>query len=158
MSTFLVLTFNDENGAQEMSANIHALQRQQKISLADAAIAIWAQDGKVKVQQVNKLVGAGAFGGAFWGLLIGQFFWQPWLNPKRQGGQLSTGQNTADYGLEEDFIQQVSRAIHPGCSALFLMMVSRTVENLPPLPDNTVLQTYLDSQHETKLREAFGVV
>jgi uncharacterized membrane protein len=158
MFTLLVLAFNDEVGAQEMSANIQLLQRQQKISLSDAAIVIWTQDGKVKVKQANKLVGAGSFGGAFWGLLIGQLFWYPRLNQERQDNYLPTTPNVTDYGLEEYFVQQVNSTIHPGSSALFLIIASGAVENLPTQPDNTILQTRLDSQNETKLREAFGVV
>ena len=56
-----------------------ALQKQHLISLEDASVVVRRQDGKVKVKQAVSLVGAGALGGAFWGMLIGILFWMPWL-------------------------------------------------------------------------------
>lgn len=43
--------------------------------LADAAVVIQKMDGKIKMKQATHLVSAGALGGAFWGMLIGLFFW-----------------------------------------------------------------------------------
>jgi uncharacterized membrane protein len=55
------------------------MQRQNLITLHDAAVVVRSQDGKVKVRQAVNLVGAGALGGAFWGMLIGLLFLAPWL-------------------------------------------------------------------------------
>jgi uncharacterized membrane protein len=57
-----------------MRDNLVGLQKLQLISLADAAVIVRRQDGKVKVKQTVSLVGAGALGGAFWGMLIGMLF------------------------------------------------------------------------------------
>ena len=46
--------------------------------LSDAAVVIRRQYGHVKVKHAVSLVGNGALGGAFWGLLIGLIFWMPW--------------------------------------------------------------------------------
>jgi uncharacterized membrane protein len=79
MSDLYVLAFKTETGAQEAAETIKDLQKQELITLEDAAIVVRREDGKVKVKQAQSLVGAGALGGAFWGMLIGLIFWMPWL-------------------------------------------------------------------------------
>ena len=79
MSDLIVLAFDSEDGAIQLRDKLAVLQKQQIIQLEDAAVVIRRQDGKVKVKQAVSLVGAGALGGAFWGMLIGLIFWMPWL-------------------------------------------------------------------------------
>ena len=74
MSELLVFAFDNPDGANAMVGTLQSLQKQQLIQLADAAIVVRKPDGKAKVKQLNSLVGAGALGGAFWGMLIGTFF------------------------------------------------------------------------------------
>ena len=49
------------------------------ITLSDAATVVRKPDGKVKVKQANSLVGVGALGGAFWGMLFGLIFFVPFF-------------------------------------------------------------------------------
>ncbi|UCC61723.1 MAG: DUF1269 domain-containing protein, partial [Anaerolineae bacterium] len=79
MSNLVVLAFDTETGAEDMRLELVDLQKQKIITLEDAAVVVRKQDGKVKVKQAQSLVGAGALGGAFWGMLIGLIFWMPWL-------------------------------------------------------------------------------
>ena len=74
MATLVVLAFKDETGAVQMRDKLVGLQKLQLINLTDAAVVVRRQDGKVKVKQAVSLVGAGALGGAFWGMLIGLLF------------------------------------------------------------------------------------
>ena len=74
MATMVVLAFKDETSAAQMRDKLAGLQKLQLISLSDAAVVVRRQDGKVKVKQTVSLVGAGALGGAFWGMLIGMLF------------------------------------------------------------------------------------
>jgi len=85
MSDLIVLAFNSEDGALQLRDKLLSLQKQMLIQLEDAAVVVRRQDGKVKVKQLHSLVGAGALGGAFWGMLIGLIFWMPWpfLGPAR---------------------------------------------------------------------------
>ena len=57
-STLVVLTFKDETSADETRDKLAGLQKQQLISLADAAVVVRKLDGKVKVKQAVNLVGA----------------------------------------------------------------------------------------------------
>ena len=79
MSDLIVLAFDDETTAGDMLDKIAGLQKQQIITLDDAAVVVRKQDGKAKVKQATSLVGSGALGGAFWGMLIGLLFFMPWL-------------------------------------------------------------------------------
>lgn len=165
MSTLLVFAFNNETGAPEMVKHVQALQRQQLITLSDAATVLRRRDGKVKVKQANNLVGAGALGGAFWGLLIGLLFWAPWSGLAAGATADATSgafaEKASGCGIEDDFIREVGQTIGPGHSALFLLveyMVEDQVLDSLTRPHATLLRTNLSSEDEIRLREAFGVV
>jgi uncharacterized membrane protein len=159
MSDLIVLAFDNEDGAIQMRDKLGALQKQQIIQLEDAAVVIRRQDGKVKVKQAVSLVGAGALGGAFWGMLIGLIFWMPWLGLAMGALGGALGGKFTDIGVDDKFIKEVGNTIDPGHSALFLL-VSKAVED--KLADElqgtqaTVLQTSLSNEQEAKLRELFA--
>ena len=69
MSDLLVFAFDNPTGADEMGEAVKSLQKQELIQIEDAATVVRKDDGKPKVKQAQSLVGAGALGGAFWGLL-----------------------------------------------------------------------------------------
>ena len=70
MSDLIVFALPTETGASEMDETIHYLKKEELIDLKDAAVVVRKPDWKIKVKQATDLVGAGAFGGAFWGMLI----------------------------------------------------------------------------------------
>ncbi len=155
MATLVVLAFKDETGAAQMRDRLAGLQRQQLLSLADAAVVVRRRDGKVKVKQAVSLVGAGALGGAFWGMLIGLLFAAPWLGKTTDAGSSAPG----DYGVDEEFIKEIAYKIEPGHSALFLLVESWTREKVMDEFagfDAEVLQTSLSTEDEAKLQAAFG--
>jgi uncharacterized membrane protein len=159
MSTLVVLTFKDETGAEQMRDKLVGLQKQQLIALSDAAVVVRRQDGKVKVKQAVSLVGAGALGGAFWGMLIGLLFFAPWLGLAIGAASGALGGALADTGVDDKFIKEVGNKIEPGHSALFLMVESWTedkvLEQLKGF-DAEVFQTSLTNEEEAQLKAAFG--
>ena len=160
MSELIVFAFKDETGAAEMSAAIQDLQEQQLITLSDAATVIRKEDGKVKVKQANSLVGTGALGGAFWGMLIGLLFLAPWLGLAVGAVTGALAGKFTDYGIDDKFIKDVGETVEPGHSALFLLISDWTEDKvLDELKkyDPTVLRTSLSKEDEAKLRAAFGV-
>ena len=159
MSDLVVLAFDTETGAAEMRDDLLRLQKQKIIELEDAAVVVRKQDGKVKVKQATSLVGEGALGGAFWGLLIGLIFWMPWLGVAfgALGGAL--GGALSDTGIDDKFIKQVGDTVEPGHSALFLLVRQATPDKLAEELkkfDAKVLQTSLSKEDEEKLRSLFG--
>jgi uncharacterized membrane protein len=159
MSQLVVFSFKTETGAEEMRDELKALQKQQLITLSDAAVVVRRQDGKVKVKQAVSLVGAGALGGAFWGMLIGLLFWAPWLGLAIGAASGALGGALTDTGVDDKFIKEVGSTIEPGHSALFLLVESWTEDKVMDQLtkfDAKVLQTSLSKEDEAKLTAAFG--
>jgi uncharacterized membrane protein len=155
----VVFAFKDEDSAVQMRDKLVGLQKMQLIQLSDAAVVVRRQDGKVKVKQAVSLVGAGALGGAFWGMLIGLLFFMPWLGLAIGAASGALGGALSDYGVDDKFIKQVGSTIEPGHSALFLLVESwtedRVMDEIAGF-DAEVLQTSLSKEDEAKLRAAFG--
>jgi uncharacterized membrane protein len=159
MSELFVLAFDTETGASEMLDTIGRLQKEELITLEDAAVVVRPQKGKPKVKQAQSLVGAGALGGAFWGMLIGLLFFAPWLGLVAGAVGGAIGGKLTDIGIDDKFIKEVGETIEPGHSALFLLVVKATRDKvLPELAkyNATILQTSLSEEDDAKLREAFG--
>jgi uncharacterized membrane protein len=159
VSELLVFVFDSENGADDAIPMLQLLQKQQFITLADAATVVRKPDGKAKVKQLNNLVGAGALGGAFWGMLIGILFFMPWLGLAigAIGGAIAG--KLSDVGIDDKFIKEVGDTIEPGHSALFLMVQTMTEDQVLPELSKAgakVLRTDLSAEDEAKLRAAFG--
>jgi uncharacterized membrane protein len=155
----VVLTFKDETSAEQMRDKLVGLQKLELIKLSDAAVVVRQQDGKVKVKQAVSLVGAGALGGAFWGMLIGLLFWAPWLGLAIGAVAGAAGGALSDYGIDDKFIKEVGSKIEPGHSALFLLVERWTEDKVMDEIkgfDAEVLQTSLSKDDEAKLRAAFG--
>ena len=159
MSDLIVFAFPTETGASEMDETIHYLQEEELLELKDAAVVIRKPDGKIKVKQATNLVGVGAFGGAFWGMLIGLFFWMPWLGLAIGAVAGAISGAMSDYGINDDFIKEVGTTIKPGGSALFLLISKWTEDkSLDTLKkfDATIIRTSLSKEDEQKLKAAFG--
>ncbi len=159
MSSLIVLAFETMEGARDTRDKLYDLQKQELITLDDAAIVVRKEDGKVKVDQAVSLVGTGALGGAFWGMLIGLLFLAPWLGMAVGAVTGALSGKFADFGIDDDFIKEVGDTIEPGHSALFLLVrdvqTERVIDDLESYAP-TVLRTNLSPQQEDALREAFG--
>jgi uncharacterized membrane protein len=159
MSELIVFAFKTQTGAEEMRDALGKMQKEHLIALEDAAVVVRKEDGKTKVKQATSLVGAGALGGAFWGMLIGLLFFMPWLGLAAGALGGAIGGKFTDVGVDDKFIKEVGSTIEPGQSALFLLVQSATADKvLPQLEkfDATVLQTSLSDEDEAKLRDTFS--
>jgi uncharacterized membrane protein len=159
MAELIVLAFDDEEGALQMRDKLLEIRKQRMLQLADAAVVVRRQDGKMKVKQLTELAGSGALGGAFWGVLIGLLVAAPWLGLAVGAVAGAVVSSLADYGVDDKFIKEVGNTIQPGHSALFLLIHRANLEQLMPRLQEfqpTILQTTLSEEDEAKLREAFG--
>ena len=159
MANLIVFAFDNETEAERMRDKLVEMQKQDLITLQDAAVVIRRQDGKVKVKQAQSLVGTGALGGSFWGLLIGMLFWAPWLGMAIGAAAGAVAGGMSDVGVDDDFIKEVGENIEPGHSALFLLVSEATpdkvLEGLSEFHPE-VYQTSLSEEDEAKLKAAFG--
>lgn len=159
MSELIVFAFPSETGASEMDETIHKLKKEELMVLADAAVVIRKPDGKIKVKQATDLVGAGAFGGAFWGMLIGFYSGCPGWDWQLV---LSQGQLQVNCLIMELMMTSLKKQVKPlnriG-SAIFLLISKWTEDKaLDRLKkfNATILRTSLSNEDELKLKAAFG--
>ena len=160
MSELAVVVFDNETGAAEMRDTLIGLQKKGLVTLDDAAVVVRRPDGKVKVKQAVSLVGMGAMGGAFWGMVVGLLFWMPWLGAAAGALSGALGGGLSDHGLDDGFVKEVGNTIQPGHSALFLLIREANPEKLMDALkqfNGKILHTSLSKEAEAKLRESFGV-
>lgn len=159
MSELIVITYDDDQTGFNALNKLAELQKLQVIQLADAAVAVKDQKGKVKVKQTleNQVTGSGALWGGFWGLLIGLLFLAP-IFWGLMGALLGVifGKAT-DIGIDNKFIKEVGESLDPGGSALFIMVVEATPDKVLPELEKfggEVYQTSLSKEDEEKLKKA----
>lgn len=159
MSTLTALKFPTADGAERTLATVQELQRQQLITIQDAAIVSWPADKKKpKTRQLSDMKGAGALGGAFWGFLFGLLFFIPVIGLAIGAGLGALAGSMADMGIDDNFINQVKAKVVPGTSALFLLtsnaVMDRVLDAMKGIPME-LITTNLPKEQEDKLRAAF---
>lgn len=157
MSNLIVITFDNMEEAGKVRESIRQIQREGLIGLDDSAVVVKDQHGKVHVKdQMDRGVKIGAVGGGLLGLLIGGLFFPfAGLLLGILGG-MGVGA-LADLGIQKSFVKEVSNAITPGTSALFLIVrdtdPTAALAALRPYA-GTVYHTSLDPDDEESLRRA----
>lgn len=159
MANLVVFAFDNELGAHKTLEEVERLQAGNLITVDDAATAVRYAGGKVKVKQAKSMAGVGALGGAFWGMLFGLLFFVPFLGMAVGAATGALFGKATDYGINDDFIREVSDAVQPGNSALFLLVrdaqFEKVVEALKPYGGH-IIHTSLSKNEEAQLKEAFA--
>ncbi len=160
MANLVVLAFDTETGAEQMRDDLLQLQKEQIIGLDDAAVAVRDKEGKVKIKQITSLAGAGALGGAFWGLLIGLIFFVPVFGLLVGAAAGALAGKYQDIGVDDKFIKEVANTLQPGTSALFLLVreavPDKIADAMKKYKNVKVVKTSLSNEQEEKLRQAFA--
>jgi uncharacterized membrane protein len=161
MNTLIAIIFkHEEDGAEKALHKLRGLESEYLIDLEDAVIAHRREDGKIKLTQSVNLTSAGAWQGALWGSLIGLLFTGPmgWLIVGAAGaGFGALAGHSTDYGIDDDFIKDLSKELEPCCSALFILSRKMTVDKvLDELKGSggTIIKTSLSKDLEAKLQQA----
>ncbi len=127
MADLVVFTYEQESGAADALATIVSKKKENVeaplVAIDDAAVAVKRDDGKVKIRQTleSAVKGSSIFSGSLWGLLIGFIFGGPLMFAVLGGGISALIGRKIDLGISNDFIDEVSDALKPGNSALFLL-------------------------------------
>jgi len=92
-------------------------------------------------------------------MLIGLFFWLLWLGLAIGAIAGAISGALMDYGINDDFINEVGATIKPDGSALFLLIEKWTedkaLERLNKF-NATIIRTSLTKEEEEKLKVAFA--
>jgi len=163
MSSVIAVALPSEEQAKEALRRLNQMQKEHLITVLDAAIVTRDRRGdRVRVEQTNDLVTAGAYNGGFWGLLLGLIFANPLVGLAT--GAIGAGigaliGTTADIGINDDFMRQIGSQLNPGNAVLFLMVSDITpdkvLERLSDLDMRLVTSSLTHDEEET-LRRALG--
>jgi uncharacterized membrane protein len=160
MASLTVWKFDTPDGADQALEKVQSLSKQQLIAVQDAAVVSWPEGKKKpKTRQAVGLAGLGALQGAFWGMLFGLLFFVPFFGLAVGAAMGALAGHFSDYGIDDDFIQQVRDKVTEGTSALFLLVESATVDKVSEAFKGTkmeLIQSNLTAEQEANLREAFG--
>jgi uncharacterized membrane protein len=162
MASLTVLQFQTPEGAGQMENIMLDLQKQQLITVEDAAIVTWETGKKKpKTRQLHNLGGAGALTGAFWGMLFGLIFFIPLIGLAIGAGMGALAASMADVGIDDKFIKEVRSKVTPGTSALFLLTSAAVMDRVISEMKNRgqpfeLIASNLTQDQESKLREAFA--
>lgn len=159
MSTLVAVVFNDETTAFEMRTSLVKMQKQHLIDLEDSVVVTRDHKGRTKLDQAVNLTSAGAWGGGFWGLLIGLIFLNPLLGAALGAGAGALSGRFTDIGLDDKLMKDLAQSFKPGTSALFVLIRKATpdkvLEGLKEFAGRgKVFQTSLNKDDEAALREA----
>ena len=161
MNTLIAVIYkHQEDAAAKTLARLQDLQREYLIALEDAVIVRRNADGKLHLQQSVNLISAGAATGAFWGLLVGVIFAGPLglaVGGLGGAGLGALAGRQADYGIDDEFIRELSVEVEPCCSALFVLVRSMTTDKVIAELEGTggrLLKTSLPSDIEARLQQA----
>ncbi|MBE9143442.1 DUF1269 domain-containing protein [Planktothrix mougeotii] len=162
MAALTVWKFNTADGADNALSKLEDLQKQELIQVLDAAIVSWPEGRKrPKTYQAMDTTGAGALGGAFWGMLFGLIFFMPFLGMAMGAAIGALSGHFTDYGINDDFINDVKSKVTEGTSALFLLTGQVTIDKVEdaftPEERGELIQSNLTHEQEAKLRADFGV-
>ena len=159
MSDLVVISFDDEHRGFLVRDAMANMQKERLASLQDAAVAVRGEDGRVSIHQTANLVKAGAFGGAFWGFLVGLIFSVPFFGTAISAAAGALTGSLPEIGVDDHFVKEVSERLQPGNSAIFLIFsdakYGRLLEELE-LFDGVVVQTSLSREQETRLKEVYA--
>jgi uncharacterized membrane protein len=159
MSTLVVVGYDDMFKAEEVRLELWKMQKDYLIDLADAAVAVKDQSGKVQLHQAVNLTGAGAVSGGFWGTLIGLIFLSPLLGMAIGAAAGAVSGALTDVGVNDKFMKDLAATLKPGSSALFVLVRKATPDKvLEELAGSggTVLQSSLSHDDEAKLQAALS--
>ncbi|MCF6467809.1 DUF1269 domain-containing protein [Nonomuraea sp. MG754425] len=155
MSNLIAIAYPDVDTAMTVRDRLAQMQKENLITLEDAAVVERKQDGRIKLHQATSMAGRGAAGGALWGGLIGMLFFMPLLGMALGAAGGAAGGALTDAGVDDDFMRELATKLEPGTAALFLLVVRSTPDKvIPQIAEHGghIIQTSLSREEEEQLR------
>jgi len=162
MATFTIWKLDSADAAEGAAATLQRLQQQHLLQVNDAAAVRWpANARRPTITLLPGLVGAGAVGGAFWGMLFGLAFFVPLLSMAIGAGIGALIASAADIGIDEKVIKELHDKITSGTSGLLLLSASavtdQVLEEMKTQPGHAeLIESNLTREQEAKVRGIFA--
>ncbi|ABK17169.1 DUF1269 domain-containing protein [Syntrophobacter fumaroxidans] len=121
-SSLTVVIFDDEQKAEEARLKLLELRRGGFVELEDAVVVVRGQDGTVRHHQMHKLTRKGGIAGSITGLIVGSIFFSPVIGAVFGAVSGALSASLTDIGIDDRFVEDLSRKLKPGCSALFTLV------------------------------------
>ena len=165
MGQLVVLGFDGLSAADEVLNKLRSLKAQHLLDLEDAVVVERDSEGKVHMKQAVNLTKLGAtsggLSGALWGTLVGLLFLNPLagmvIGAGAGAGAGALSGSLMDYGVNDEFVKQLSATIPNGSSALFILVrevtMDKVVAEIQPW-NPRVLNSSLSTEQEAQLVEA----
>jgi len=153
MGNLFVIGFDEPNQAEEVHFKLQKLQSDGLLDLADVAVAVKDEKGKVKLHRAGKLWAEGAALPGFCGSLANLIFTNATVGAA--SGAL------ADVGITDRFMKELATVLIPSKSVLFVLTrrptldKDRVLEELKGL-GGKIFTTSLSHEDEAKLQAALS--
>ncbi len=167
MSDLVAIAYPDIDQAGKTLNVLKRMVTERLLDMEDAVYVTKDASGEVDLHQMINLPGTGAVQGgatgALWGTLIGLLFLQP-LAGAAIGAAVGAGTGAvagkvADYGIDDNFVKELSAHMTPNSSAIFVLFRRATVDKVVPEISKfggTVLRTSLSTEAEQRLQAALS--
>ena len=158
-SNIVVLGFDNQYGAEGMLEDMQRWQEEGLLELEDAVIASRGPGRDVQIEQTHRQGGRFALRGGGAGLLAGLLLGGPILGLVAGAAAGGIAAALKDYGLDDNFVEEVSQWVKPETSALFLLVKEAKADDvLEKLRSYgaVVLTTTLAPEQEERLRQALA--
>lgn len=156
-SKIVVLGFDRQYGAEGMLEQIEDYEKEGLITIEDAVIASRDVGKDVEIKQARPQGKKASLKGSGVGLLAGLLLGGPILGVAAGAGIGAIVGSVRDYGLDDEFVEGITKSLRPDSSALFLLVKEAKAEEfLAELQqfEAYVLTTSLTPDKEKALREA----
>jgi uncharacterized membrane protein len=157
MSHLVAIAYQDEHRAQEVYGLLKGMKHE--LDIDDAVIVVKHANGEVTLHQTQHHLSKGVKRGALAGLLVGMLAFVPGLGIAVGAGVGALAGKHEDYGIKDDFIEQLSAHMVPGSSALFVLVSNVDADTVVPAVSEyggTVLKTTLSKKAERQLKAALA--
>jgi uncharacterized membrane protein len=153
MGNLVVVGFDDPHQAEELRLKLEQLQSEGLLDLADVAVAVKDETGKVKLHHAGNLVDDAAVFQGFCGSLVNLML------ANAAAGAPSGG--LADVGITDRLMKELATVLIPSRSALFVLTrrptpdKDRLLEKLKGL-GGKLFMTWLSHEDQTRLQAALN--
>lgn len=157
MSDLIAVAYPDRETAETVRRTLGQLALEHVLELDDAVVVSRDEKGKVRLHQAVRPAAAGAARGAVWGGVIGLLFLAPLFGMAIGAAAGGASGSLVDFGISDRFMKELGQKLVPGSAAVIVLIHEVTPDKVLPKIEQyggDVIQTSLDEDSETRLREA----